>query len=385
MKHIDSLNQKERCSGCTACVYSCPKQCISIVEDNEGFSYPRVDASLCIDCGLCVKVCPFTKDDYKCSHTQLAEPIVYAAKHKKDSVRLNSTSGGIFTSLSDYILTKNGVVCGAIFNPVTQRVEHTIARSVEERDMMRGSKYVQSYLGDIFPTVKSFVEDNIEVLFTGAPCQTSGLLAFLRKDYPNLYVVDILCHSVPSPVIAKDMINSYTLNATNIIFRDKSLGWRSSYGVKVIDDNGTYADNHFLKLFWKGVICRPSCDKCNYTNTRRPSDITIGDYWGIHRVDSSFEDTLGVSSILINSKKGEALFAAIQNQMETLRTTLSDSLQDCLCRRAKSSYRRDSFWRDYQNKGYSYVADRYSKDTLFEIIKRDILAPVKKFLIKKLK
>lgn len=382
MKHIDVLNNKSSCSGCTACVFSCPKKCISLEADNEGFIYPKVDESLCIDCGLCLKVCPFSKDDYSCSATQLEEPIVYAAKHKKDAVRLRSTSGGIFTSLSDYILSKNGAICGAIFNPETQRVEHVIARDVEVRDQMRGSKYVQSYLGDIFLKVKALLTEGIEVLFTGTPCQSAGLFAFLKRDYQNLYVIDILCHSVPSPLIVKDMISSYTPNAVDIIFRDKSLGWRSSYGVRVLDSTRSYPDTQFLKLFWKGLICRPSCEKCNFTNTRRASDITIGDYWGIDKVNSSFEDNLGVSTILLNSKKGVELFDRIKDQTTIVSTTLNDSIQDCMQRRAKSSYRRDLFWADYKNRGYSYVSVKYSKDTIFEMLKRDVLSPLKKIIIR---
>ncbi len=376
------LKNRDRCSGCTTCALLCPERAISLVEDQEGFIYPKVAESRCVDCGLCLIVCPAAKDDYLCSATQLDSPIAYAAKHRVDGVRVNSTSGGVFISLSDYILSRGGVVCGAIFNSTTQRVEHTLATTVEERDMMRGSKYVQSYLGDIFLKIRALLESGAEVLFTGTPCQTAGLYALLKEDYSNLYVVDILCHSTPSPLILKDMIKSYTPKATNIRFRDKSLGWRSSYGVKVVDANNIYPDTIFLKLYWKGLISRPSCYRCNFTNLRRPSDITLGDYWGINKVNGSFEDQLGVSSVLINSKRGEVLFNAVKLSLETLQTTLNESMQDCMSRRAKSSYRRASFWRDYRIKGYSYVAAKYSQDTLFEIIKRDILAPIKKKLRK---
>ncbi|MFI3289321.1 MAG: Coenzyme F420 hydrogenase/dehydrogenase, beta subunit C-terminal domain [Rikenellaceae bacterium] len=372
MRHIDALKYRDRCSGCTACLFLCPEKAISLVEDCEGFLYPKVEESRCVDCGLCLRVCPSAKVDYRCSATQLDTPIAYAAKHKEDGVRSKSTSGGVFTSLSDYILFRGGVVCGAMFNAKTQRVEHTLATSVEERDMMRGSKYVQSYLGDIFLKIRALLEGGVEVLFVGTPCQTAGLFALLKEDYSNLYVVDILCHSTPNPLIFKDMIKSHTHEATDIIFRDKSLGWRSSYGVKVVDVNNIYPDSNFLKLYWKGLISRPSCHRCNFTNLRRPSDITLGDYWGINKVCGSFEDQLGVSTVLINSKRGEELFKAVKNDMDTLQTTLNDTMQDCMQRRVRSSYRRASFWRDYRIKGYSYVAAKYSRDTLFEVVKLSI-------------
>lgn len=376
MKHIDALNHKDTCSGCSACVNSCPKQCISLKEDEEGFLYPVVDESDCINCSLCLKICPFTNDSYKRSETSLITPKVYAAKHQSNNIRKYSTSGGIFTALSDYILEINGAICGAAFNSESQCVEHIIAFSHEERDRIRGSKYVQSKLGNIFQDIKSLLEKEIPVLFTGTPCQTAGLYAYLKKDYANLYIADILCHSAPSPLILKRTIEQYTRHAGNISFRDKTRGWRGSYHFQIErKDKSSISNVTFLPLFFKGLINRPSCYNCHFTNIKRPSDLTIGDYWNIQNVDSSFEDELGVSCILVNSNKGNYLFDKIKKSLNYQATDLKPSIQSCMQRPTTIPRNRNAFWYDFKKYGFVYCENKYGHYTIWENIKANKLAP----------
>lgn len=375
MKHIDALNNKYSCSGCTACAQSCPKQCITMSSDYEGFKYPIVDETRCIQCGICIKVCPWKKRKVPKTINCFTEPIVYAAKCKDKNIRLNSTSGGIFTVLSDYILQLQGGICGAVYNTSTQKVEHTITFTTEGRNKMRGSKYVQSELSNTFQDIKTLLEQDKWLLFTGTPCQTAGLLSFLKKDYPKLVIVDILCHSVPSPLILHEILKKYA--PTNISFRDKSLGWRKSYSFQIKENNKIIHNNTFLNLFFKGLINRPSCYNCIFTNTYRTSDLTIGDYWNIKAIDSKFEDPLGVSCILINSPKGKYIFEQIQNKIENIRTDLKPALQACLQQHTTEPVqKRRKFWTDYQEKGFDYCNKNYGYYTPIENIKANILAPI---------
>lgn len=375
MKHIDALNNKYNCSGCTACAQSCPKQCITMSSDHEGFKYPIVDETKCIQCGICIKVCPWKKEKYQRPINCFTEPIVYAAKCKDKNIRSNSTSGGIFTVLSDYILQLQGGICGAVYNTSTQKVEHTITFTTEGRNKMRGSKYVQSELSNTFQDIKTLLEQDKWLLFTGTPCQTAGLLSFLKKDYPKLVIVDILCHSVPSPLILHEILKKYA--PTNISFRDKSLGWRKSYSFQIKENNKIIHNNTFLNLFFKGLINRPSCYNCIFTNTYRTSDLTIGDYWNIKAIDSKFEDPLGVSCILINSPKGKYIFEQIQNKIESIRTDLKPALQACLQQHTTEPVqKRRKFWTDYQEKGFDYCNKNYGYYTPIENVKANILAPI---------
>ncbi len=375
MKHIDALNNKYSCSGCTACAQSCPKQCITMSSDYEGFKYPIVDETRCIQCGICIKVCPWRKEKYQRPINCFTEPIVYAAKCKDKNIRLNSTSGGIFTVLSDYILQLQGGICGAVYNTSTQKVEHTITFTTEGRNKMRGSKYVQSELSNTFQDIKTLLEQDKWLLFTGTPCQTAGLLSFLKKDYPKLVIVDILCHSVPSPLILHEILKKYA--PTNISFRDKSLGWRKSYSFQIKENNRAIQNKTFLNLFFKGLINRPSCYNCIFTNTYRTSDFTIGDYWNIKAVNPKFEDSLGISCILINTPKGKHVFEQIQNKIENVQTELKPALQTCLQRHTTEPIqKRKRFWSDYTEKGFDFCEKVYGHYTPIEKIKANILAPM---------
>lgn len=187
--------QKQDCCGCEACVQICPKGCMCMVEDTEGFLYPQVDKSVCVNCGLCEKVCPVIHQNK--SRTPLK---VYAAKNMDEEVRLKSSSGGIFTLLAESVIKRGGVVFGAKFDDEWM-VVHDYTDNIEGVAAFRGSKYVQSIIGNAYRKVEQFLKSGRMVLFTGTPCQIAGLKKYLRKEYKKLLAVDLVCHGVPSPKV----------------------------------------------------------------------------------------------------------------------------------------------------------------------------------------
>lgn len=228
--NIPLEENKEDCCGCAACQYVCPANALSMIIDSEGFPYPKIDYTKCISCKKCIKLCAF-KSDIKTLKYIICEskPSCYAVVHKNFEVRRNSRSGGIFTALSDYILQNQGVVYGAIITS-EMTVSHFRAENFAGRNLMRGSKYVQSDISKCFSLIKGDLENGRQVLFTGTSCQVAAVKTALGKDYPNLYTVDIVCHGVPSPGVWKEYISyiqkKYNAECFEFDFRNKKkFGW----------------------------------------------------------------------------------------------------------------------------------------------------------------
>ena len=320
------ISNKSKCCGCTACVSICPKQCITMREDEEGFLYPMVDSSLCIDCNLCKKICP------ELHSKERREPLnVYAAKHKNEQVRLASSSGGIFTLLAERIIDENGVVFGARFNS-NWNVIHDYTETKKGLTAFRGSKYVQSYMGNCYQKVKFFLQQGRKVMFTGTPCQIAGLKNYLRKDYDNLLTVDVVCHGVPSPKVWRIYLNeiarkggknsvlfhpiSEKQEIKSINFRSKSTGWKkysfalTLSGATADEEKNTvllssiFTENPYMNAFLSNLNLRPSCYACPTKSGKSGSDITIADFWGIEEVLPEFDDDKGISLILPYTEKG---------------------------------------------------------------------------------
>lgn len=357
--------RKEECCGCTACTSICPKQAITMIADEEGFLYPGIKQVLCIECDLCKQVCPFS-DNYRTSGNY-DKPIVYAAKHKDDNVRMHSSSGGMFTAISDYILDIDGVIYGAAFDE-NFVVHHQKAKTPEERNKFRGSKYIQSNLIGVFEDIKNELKKGRTVLFTGTPCQNAGLRAFLNKSYDNLYLCDIVCHGTPSPLLWKEYIGFLEKRSksrlVNYFFRYKEVGWRG-YNVYALFDNGKSKLNTpdmmtYANIFGSDLALRPACHNCKFCNFSRPSDITIGDFWGIEKGMPDFDDNIGVSLVLINSSKGKGLFQRISKNLCYRESNTADCLQHNLHTPSQLSPRRGKFWQDYKNKGFEYVFKKYA-------------------------
>ena len=328
------IKDKKECCGCHACSNACPKQCITMQTDEEGFLYPVVDKETCIDCGLCEKVCPVI------NQSEPRKPLhVYAAYNKNEEIRMQSSSGGIFTLLAEAIINEGGVVFGAKFDK-DWNVVHDYTETIDGIAAFRGSKYVQSTIGNTYSQAKKFMQAGRKVLFSGTPCQIAGLKKYLRKEYENLLTVDIICHGVPSPKVWSRYIDenikkiraeraagkntvSSSLNElpviTGISFRDKTHGWkkygfRISYAASEAAENSvsesansiceSHTTNAFMLAFLSDTILRPSCYACAAKQGKAHSDITIADFWGINHIDPTFDDDKGCGAIFINTEKG---------------------------------------------------------------------------------
>lgn len=320
---IEIINKKD-CCGCSACVQKCPKQCISLKEDEEGFLYPVVDKEICINCGLCEKICPVLHLGEE------RKPLkVYAAKNQNEEIRLQSSSGGVFTLLAEEIIKEGGVVFGARFDEKWE-VMHDFTETIDGLSAFRGSKYVQSRIEDNFQKVEAFLKQGRKVLFSGAPCQVAGLKRFLRKEYDNLLTVDFVCHGVPSPSVwrqylketiarmcdknsvSSDPISMDNAHVESISFRNKLLGWKkysfaltlsatTRSGVKnTVSLSEVFPQNTFMKGFLANLYLRPSCYACPAKCSKSGSDITIGDLWGAHSIIGQDDDDKGTSLVMIN-------------------------------------------------------------------------------------
>ena len=337
MIRIDNLYS---CIGCGSCVQVCPLKCICNTEDQEGFMYPQVDVNSCIDCGECDKVCPMLKDKAE------RKPIsVYAAVHKDSDTRNNSSSGGVFSALASSVLRERGVVFGALFNNRWE-VVHGYIQNEDELWRLRGSKYVQSQVGNSYEDARFFLESGKKVLFTGTPCQIAGLKSYLKKDYENLVAVDVICHGVPSPGVFrrylleelqkfalqgdKNSVLSHSIHGIpnrdaldddklrqikGISFRDKRKGWKKfSFTLTLAKASAdgkentvllssTLYKNPFLRGFMKNIYLRPSCYSCHFKCFKSGSDITLGDFWGVGHYLPKMEDDRGVSAVFLNTQK----------------------------------------------------------------------------------
>lgn len=285
------------------------------------------------------------------------EKTTYAVKHKDKEVVSASRSGGIFTALSDFILNEGGVVYGCILNDNFEAI-HTRADSIETRNKMRGSKYVQSKIGDCFNSAKKDLLEGRKVLFSGTSCQIAGLRSFLQKDYDNLLWVDIVCHGVPSPKVWKKYLE-YLGNVKSVDFRNKTdFGWREH--IETIEtDNGKLNSKIWTNIFYNLSAMRPSCYKCIFKPVSHPSDITIADYWGIEKAAPEFDDNKGVSLVIINTSKGADYFESVKQNIIWKKTDIENSWQQALIKPYPRPKNRDKFWKDFSTKDFAYIARKY--------------------------
>jgi len=365
-------------------MHVCPAGAISMLADNEGFLYPYIDETKCTECLLCKSICPFRQLRDATGHFET--PQVYAARHKDDRVRSSSSSGGMFTALSDYILDNHGVVYGAAFDP-DFNVRHIKAENRNQRDLCKGSKYVQSSLDNTFVDVKAELDQGRHVLFTGTPCQTAGLKAYLGSAaYEKMILCDLVCHGTPSPLIWRDYIDLLVrkkgASLQSFYFRDKSAGWHSSRLYAEFSNGSTLSHTALLdcfnNIFYSHMALRPACHACVFTNFQRPSDITIADFWGIELCKPEFDDDKGVSLVLLNTTKGKNIFENINKCLLHKQSNVEEckQRQRHLMEPATRSPLRDAFWKDYHNNGFEYVAKKYTNYGLLNRFKQKILKPM---------
>ncbi len=344
------LNNKKECCGCSACLNICPKGCIRMKLDEEGFNYPYIyDEKNCIECKLCEKTCPILNKEEKS-----IVPEVYACKNINEEIRKESSSGGIFTLIAEFILNNNGIVFGAMFDK-NFNVIHGSVEEINELYKLRGSKYSQSDMKDSYVRVKNELNKNRLVLFSGTPCQVGGLHEFLKRNYDNLYVIDVACHGVPSPEIFKKykrfLENKYDSKIIDFTFRSKEEGW-TNYKIRAKFKNGQVFseygyENLYMKGFIKDLYIRPSCTECRFKSFSSGSDIMLADYWGYDTKFKEFDNNTGVSLVFINSDKGRKLFEFIKKDIKLEKTEVEHAIQynQCIVRSVKRHKRLKKFYK----------------------------------------
>ena len=356
------INDKRDCSGCTACASICPVKCIEMKSDEEGFVYPVVDKSRCINCGLCEKTCPIInrKADAK------IEPRAYACINNDLAVRMNSSSGGVFSLLAEYILQNDGVVFGASFDE-NFVVRHTFIEREEDLNKLRVSKYVQSDMGEMFKKAKEFLDANRKVLFTGTACQIAGLKSFLKRDYENLFTQDLICHGVPSPLVWKKYV-AYRggENCEEISFRKKFADETKTCFYIKLKNGKEYAKlpnsrDPMVRMFLLNKCSRPSCHACAFKTITRKSDITLADFWGINTVYPKINDGKGVSLILIHSDKGKKLFDEIKDKITYKEVKFKDAVRHnkMYYKSALKNPIRKKFFKDLSRLPFDKVIKKY--------------------------
>ena len=410
-----NIIDKHDCCGCEACMQACPKRCISLERDKEGFLYPIVNTNICVECGVCERVCPVINTGEQTFPLQ-----VWAARNEDEEIRRQSSSGGIATKLAEKIIDEGGVVFGVIMTEQCE-VIHTFTETKAGLKAFRGSKYIQSRVGESFKQAKEFLKAGRKVLFIGTPCQISGLKHFLRKDYSTLYTVDFICHGVPSPGVFKwyiqEEVNKYVsarkgrnnsvsfspihsipkgdiqlpegLKVVDIHFRDKREGWKkysfvlqlaeaSADGKKnTVSFSSNVSENIFLKGFCSDLYLRPSCHKCPVRSYRSGSDLTIADFWGQEYMFPEFDNDTGTSCVIVKTTKGQTLFSSVKHikkEIKALEQVLS--FNPSLIESKPEGMQRRKFWRNVGKYSFSETCQVAMKLTIFE----RVMAKIKRVL-----
>lgn len=356
MKTIECIGIK--CVGCRSCEQSCPVHSIKMQINKEGFLYPVINKITCVECGICLNKCPQNN-----SHKIERIPLKAYAFKEKDSERIfRSASGGVSDVVAGVILENGGVVFGAAYDRELC-VKHIEVKNEEDRKRIQSSKYVQSDTLDTYSLVKQYLKTDKIVLYTGTPCQIDGLYRYLGEDFPNLFTLDLICHGVPSPLFFKryieyqESIFGEKIETFNFRSKDKR-GWGTQYLLKIKTETKTKTKTLSLdkygKQFMDGNCYRESCYDCKYANLHRPGDLTVGDFWGIDDVKSSFSSDLGVSSVLVNTKNGLELINRIKNKAVLLEVSINDVLikQHNLKDSTKREDNRNQFYKNIDNKDF---------------------------------
>ncbi|NLD93698.1 MAG: 4Fe-4S dicluster domain-containing protein [Fibrobacter sp.] len=379
---------KGDCVACGACVVACPKKCISMVYDQEGFLYPNINQSDCIDCGLCRKVCLISGMQEKSNN----KPLTFACVHRNKDIRMQSSSGGSFSAFAEQIINENGIVFGAQFNSEWE-VVHASVDNLIDLEKLKGSKYVQSKMGEIYFNVQSYLKNNKKVLFSGTPCQIAGLKKFLRREYENLITIDLVCHGVPSPQIFKLYLLEHTSKIKKfskiekISFRDKRNGWKNySFYLKSQLKNGKFFEtcesnkrNLYMRGYLENLLVRPSCYNCPTKGFSAGSDITIGDFWGVENILPRLSDNNGVSVIFITSDKGKKLFELVKKQMMVVQISFEDGKNGNseIDRWLLPHPKRDLFFKNYSSRHVS----NYIKYCLSLPFKKKVILYIRKCIV----
>lgn len=377
MIELESMN---KCSGCASCALTCPQNCITMVPDKMGFYYPKVDTEQCIQCGLCRSRCPAYSGNASGDADHIAE--AFAVVGKDEKIREISSSGGIFYFVARCIISQNGVIFGAAFDDNYHSVRHIAVDSPADLYKLQGAKYVQSEIGESYLSARFYLEQGKPVLFTGTPCQIAGLKTFLNRDYSNLYLLDIVCHGVPSPAVWNDYLTQlekqYSGKVKCVAFRDKTNGWKN-YLLRIEMDNGSvYSSDRINDLYMRGFLhnyyLRLSCYECNYKRIEHGADMTLGDFWGIENICPTLYDDKGTSLVIVSSPKGRLLFEQIQEKVCVQKVALDDVIpfNQSIVKSANYTLSRKKFENDFRLKPIMNVLKKHCSMSKYQSLKRKI-------------
>lgn len=380
------------CTGCSMCEAICPMSAIHMQTGPHGFFFPEDDDSVCVNCDLCTKKCPLNLPPETSAHTEILAGFAL----EKDLLE-SSSSGAVFPLLAAEIIRRGGIVFGAAFDS-DFNVVHTYAESVEKLNSMCGSKYVQSRITkSCYEKVRSALDDDRLVYFSGMSCQIAALKNYLGRDYKKLITQDTICHSVPSPIVWNDYMSElekrYCSKMNSFSFRYKEIGWEK-YRIRAGFENGkifiqSAAENPYQRGFIKGLFSRESCFSCKFRGLERVSDITLADFWGVKNILSEAYNERGTSLIMVHSEKGRELLDDCKDELKLFNvdSDTAFAFNPAAYTAIKKPTRYDEFWKLYRMKPLDKLVERCCKPTVWEniasAVKGSILYRGIRFIIRK--
>ena len=376
---MEEIVSKNKCTGCTACASICPRNAITMVEKEDGFKYPVINRDKCINCGLCKKTCPVLNTDENKSINKC-----FVGYNKDDAEKEKSSSGAIFSLVANYVLNNNGIIIGAAFDK-NNKLKHIAVTNAKDLDRLKGSKYLQSDLNNIFSFIKENIKDK-KILFVGTPCQVAGIKSVIKNN--NLICIDVVCHGVPSPKLfekyIKELEKENEDELLNYNFRDKSTGWdaysnTATFKNKIVTELAK--DNKYMKLFLSDVALRESCYNCNFKLGNKYSDITLGDFWGIQKIHPEMYNKKGVSAIILNTELGVDIFNEISKNIEYKECDLNEIIfgNPSLKSSCNHSKNRHQFFTEIDELSINDLCKKYIKKK--SLMKR-LLRKLKRIIIK---
>lgn len=365
------------CTGCEACVAICPCKAIQMKEDKFGFLSPTIVEEKCIHCNLCEKVCPVLK------------PIInsldicsYGFKNSDEAIREKSSSGGLFSALAYKTIVDGGCAVGCALDKNCRNCRHIVIDRLDELEKLRGSKYFQSQIKDVYIQIKAILETGKRVLFSGTPCQVAGLKSYLNKEYDNLLTVDFICHGVASPMVWEKYVdyeeNRKKSKISSVSFRDKTTGWHG-FSLKIVFDNGICnvipcSASIYMQGFLQDLFLRNSCYRCHFKQSNYYSDITMADFWGIDEIKTELDDNKGVSLAVVHSDKGISELQEFREDELIVRTSGND-----VFKRNRAYFRTPpmNLWRnkaidEYKKKPFDKVTKKYCGLSMMAKIRRKL-------------